>query len=369
MLVFLNIIILIAMFAFFIFSIWYTAFRLHTHFCSIPFWTLQIIVAICAIGSFFALIITSRFSSQFVSFINILSGYVLLFIIFLFIILVIAHIIHRIWSFPLLLSGISALAVAFIITIVGAILGASFFVKETEIKISNLENELTIMQISDVHIGHHRRHDYLAKIVEETNKRNPDLVLITGDLIDAAPALLQGVLEPLSNFKAPVYFVEGNHEIDVVRERALNLIAQQGVHILHNEVTETHGIQLIGLEYMKADENTFDMHPSEKTDTIKSVLAQLSIKSDVPSILIHHSPVGIQYIESTGIDLMLSGHTHAGQVFPFSLFSKLSFPFNSGLYQQGKTKIFVSNGAGTFMVRVRLGSFNEINLLKLIPND
>ena len=367
MLVFLNIILLIAMFAFFIFSIWYTAFRLHTHFKSIHFWIMQIIVAICAIGSFVTLLITSRFSNQFVSFINNVSGYVLLFFIYLFILLAITHLIQRITNFPLLWSGISALAIAFSITFIGAMLGLSYIVKETEVKIGNLKNEITIMQISDVHIGHHRRQEYIAKIVEETNKRNPDLVLITGDLIDAAPALLPGVLSPLSNFKAPAYFVEGNHENDVDRERALGIIAQQGVRILHNEVIETHGIQLIGLEYMKADENTFDMHPSDKRDTIKSVLAELSLKSDVPSVLMHHSPVGIQYIETAEIDLMLSGHTHAGQIFPFSLFAKLNFPFFSGMYQQGNTKVFVSNGAGTYMIRARLGSFNEINLIRLKP--
>jgi hypothetical protein len=83
--------------------------------------------------------------------------------------------------------------------------------------------------------------------------------------------------------------------------------------------------------------------------------------------LLHHSPVGVKYVEAAGIDLMLSGHTHNGQIFPFSLFAKLSFPFISGLYQQGNTKIFVSNGAGTYMIRARLGSFNEINLLRLVP--
>jgi len=366
MLVFLNIIMLIVIFGLFIFSVWYTAFRLHAHFKTIPFWTLQIAVAFGAIGSFAALLITSRFSSLFVSVINILSGYVLIFIIYLFFLLAILHIIQLKWNLPLLWSGVTALAIAFIITTIGAVLASSFIVKETKISIPRLENEITIMQISDLHLGHQRGRNYLEKIVNETNKQNPDLVVITGDFIDGLPALLSGVLNPLSNIKAPVYFVKGNHDEDTGTD-TLKLIGAQNVHIMYNEIIETHGIQLVGLDYMKADDETFDMHPSDNPNTIKSILEEISLKSNIPSILLHHSPVGVKYVEAAGIDLMLSGHTHNGQIFPFSLFAKLSFPLISGLYQQGNTKIFVSNGAGTYMIRSRLGSFNEINLLRLIP--
>ena len=362
---FLNILILIVIFGGFIFSLWYTAFRLHAHFSFIHFWPLQIVIAIVAISSFAALITTSRFSNPFASLVNVLGGYVILFIVFSFLLLGILHIILLRFNLPLVWSGIGALATSFILTAVGTLMALSFVVKESEIKIPGLENELSIMLISDVHIGHHRGRDYLAKIVEETNKRNPDLVLITGDLIDAEPAMLPGVLGPLSNFNVPVFFVEGNHESDVGLERALDAIRQQGVHIMQSEIVETHGIQLIGLEYLKADEDTFDMHPSTKTDTIKSVLEELTLRNDMPSVLMHHSPVGVQYADAAEINLMLSGHTHAGQIFPFSLIARLTFPFSSGLYQQGNTKLFVSNGAGAYMVRMRLGSRNEINLLRL----
>ena len=365
----LNIVLLIAMLGVFVFVVWYTAYRLHKHFRSIPFWLFQIFIAVAAIGSLAAAGFTMKFSNPFAGFINIIGGYVLLFLIYSFFSLVILQIIQLKWKLPLIWSGTAALGIAFIVTTAGAVIGSTFIIKETEIGISNLEKELTIMQISDVHLGHQRGRNYLAKIVDETNKRNPDLVLITGDLIDGESAFLPGVLDPLSSFKAPVYFVKGNHEVYSNAERVLNLIREQNVHIIHNEVIETHGIQLIGLDYMKADEETFDMHPSDHTDTVKSILAKILLKNGVPSILMSHSPVGVQYANAAGINLMLSGHTHGGQIFPFSLFAKLSFPFNSGTYQQGNTKVFVSNGAGTFMIRARLGSFNEINLLRLAPGS
>lgn len=365
----LSIVFLVTILGFFFLMVWYTAYRLHVHFYGASFWALQTGVAVVAIGSFAVSSFAGKFTNIFVRISSIIGGYAFLFLFFSFILFAALHIIQLRWELPLLWSGVAVLATAFAVIFMGAVFGSSFIVKKNEVKIVGIEKGVSIMLVSDVHLGHQRGQAYLTKIVEETNKLHPDMVLIAGDLIEAELALLPGVLDPLSKFKAPVYFTEGNHDRYLGIERVLKLIQKQGVRILHNEIVETHGIQLIGLDYMKADEKTFDMHPSDNPNTVKSVLARLPLKNGVPSILMHHSPVGVQYADAAGIDLMLSGHTHAGQVFPFSLFAKLSFPFNSGLYQQGKTRVFVSNGAGTYMMRVRLGSFNEINFLKLVPGN
>ncbi|MCP4647920.1 MAG: hypothetical protein GY852_09355 [bacterium] len=84
-----------------------------------------------------------------------------------------------------------------------------------------------------------------------------------------------------------------------------------------------------------------------------------------PAFLMHHSPVGLEYVSTQGIALMLSGHTHAGQIFPATLVTPLLFPLNKGLHQRGNTYFFVSQGAGTYGPRIRLGSSNEINLIRL----
>ncbi|MDR0512409.1 MAG: metallophosphoesterase [Treponema sp.] len=232
-----------------------------------------------------------------------------------------------------------------------------------------MKSEISVVLFSDIHLGHQRGKAYLQKIVDKANALNPDLVFIAGDLVDTEPAFKPGVLDVLSGFKVPVYFTEGNHDEYLGSERLQKLLKQHGVRILRNEVVQTHGIQLIGLNYMNADENAFDMHPSDDQDTVKSVLAKMPLESDIPSILLQHSPVGVQYAEAAGIDLMLAGHTHGGQIFPFTLIARLSFPLSGGLYRQGKTQTFVSKGAGTFMMRARLGTFNEINLLRLIPEN
>ena len=84
-------------------------------------------------------------------------------------------------------------------------------------------------------------------------------------------------------------------------------------------------------------------------------------------LLLHHSPTGDQYAAANGIDLMIAGHTHGGQFFPGTLVAAAIFPFTHGLYPRGPLQVFVSQGAGTFMSRVRLGTSNELNILRLRP--
>jgi predicted MPP superfamily phosphohydrolase len=169
-------------------------------------------------------------------------------------------------------------------------------------------------------------------------------------------------------FEAQVFFATGNHEHYVDMDKALDIIAGHRVRILHNEVVLTHGFQLVGLDYMNADENTFDMHAVNKL-TIKEELPKIFLDRNLPVVLMHHSPVGLDYVVKAGVDLMLSGHTHAGQMFPATLINNFLFPLNKGLHQIDGTAFFVSQGAGTYGPRIRLGSSNEINLIRLTPKE
>jgi len=118
------------------------------------------------------------------------------------------------------------------------------------------------------------------------------------------------------------------------------------------------------LDYMNADENSFDMHAVNRL-TIKEELPKIPLSKNLPVVLMHHSPVGLEYVSRAGVDLMLSGHTHAGQIFPATLLTPFLFPLNKGLHRQDDTTFFVSQGAGTYGPRMRLGSANEINLIRL----
>lgn len=298
------------------------------------------------------------------------------FFIFLLIFTVIFEIVNFFFSPPPKTSGIVIVALAVIVTVFAVWNALSFEVNHVDIPLNGLKKELRIVHISDAHIDDFRGKSYLKKIVDAANRQHPDLVLITGDLFDSNNILNAEEFSPLKEFNAPVYFTTGNHESYVNRDKALEVLAKCNVRVLRNEIVETHGIRLIGLDYMKPDREAFDMHPPKNKSTIKEEMAKLKLSPGIPTVLMHHSPVGVKYVNRAGIDLMLSGHTHGGQIFPLNLFGRIFYPYYKGLYEykgayKGAYKgtyIYVSQGAGTFGPRMRLGTSNEITLITLKPN-
>jgi uncharacterized protein len=348
-------------------SAWYIAFRLRTTFGLQRRWLLRVLVMAALVGWFMLMVPATKSANVVAGLSYVLGGFLFAGYLFLTLAFVVLHVIERAWHIPKARVGAAALFLAAGATFVSGMWANTFSVAETEIALPGLDRDVVAMQLSDIHLGHHRGRKYLEKIVEETNQRNPDIVLITGDLIDSEAAFVPGELEPLVRFSAPVYYVGGNHEKYVDAERTFGLVKKYGLNVLRNQVVETHGLQLVGLDYMNADENTFELHPSDDSHTIKSVLASLHVKDGMPSVLLHHSPAGAQYAAANGIDLMIAGHTHGGQFFPGTLVATAVFPFTHGLHHRGPLQVFVSQGAGTFMSRVRLGTSNELNLLRLRP--
>jgi len=348
-------------------SAWYIAYRLRTTFGLEQRWPLRVLVMAALVGSFASMALATKSAHVVAGLSYVLGGYLFAGYVFLTIAFVLLQAVEKAWHIPSARVGAAALLLAAGATLVGGLWASRFSVVETEIALPGLDRDVVAMHLSDIHLGHHRGRKYLERIVEETNQRRPDIVLITGDLIDSEAAFVPGQLEPLARFAAPVYYVGGNHEKYVDAERTFALVKHYGVNVLRNQVAETHGLQLVGLDYMNADEDTFDLHPSDDSRTIKSVLALLHLKAGMPSVLLHHSPAGAQHAAANGIDLMISGHTHGGQFFPGTLVAAAVFPFTHGLYHLGPLQVFVSRGAGTYMSRVRLGTSNELNILRLRP--
>lgn len=346
-------------------SIWYVSYRLRVLLGINRRWPMRLGVGAGFIASLAAMLAGAQSTNEIVGLMNILGGYFFSFYIFTTLLLLAVHIAQLKWDLPSKETVLSIMAIAMGLTMTGALWANSFRVSKIEIPLRGLQQDIVLMHISDIHIGHHRGKQYLAEIVAQTNRHQPDIVLLNGDLVDSNVALLPGVLDPLSDFDAPVYFTSGNHDEYVDTNIEFDLLEKHGVRILHNEVVETHGIYLVGLDYMNPDDETFDMHPSQDKRTIKSILPDIDLKDDKPSVLMHHSPVGIQYVAAKGIDLMLAGHTHGGQMFPGTLIMPFFFPHNKGLHREGKTFVFTSVGAGTYGPRIRLGTSNEINLVRL----
>lgn len=263
--------------------------------------------------------------------------------------------------------GIITLLLALIISGFGIWNAVHKRVREVEINLAGLRHEITAVQLSDIHIGHFWGVKTLQNIVNKTNALNPEVVFITGDLFDGRIRLNQQSLEPLKKLNAPVYFVEGNHDGYSGAEEIKKMLREIDITVLENEVTHFSELQIIGLNHMRADDQSAGRRATANRPSIETTLNELNIFSEQPTILLHHSPDGIEYANKHGIDLYLAGHTHAGQLFPMNFIVPLFYKYNKGLYQYNNTQIYVSQGTGAFGPPMRVGTFSEITLLKLKP--
>jgi uncharacterized protein len=211
--------------------------------------------------------------------------------------------------------------------------------------------------ISDVHLGHVRNGSFLRRMVAKILKEEPDAIFITGDLYDGTAIDAHRAAQPLSNLVAPqgVYFVAGNHEQFGDDGKYMRAISAAGVHVLRNEKVEVDGLQIVGVPYRHA---TNDSH-------LASVLRGVSLDRDRASILLTHAPDHPDVAEAAGFSLQLSGHTHLGQFIPWSWMARRIYrQFVYGLSRIGKMQVFTSSGAGTWGPPLRLGSNPEIVVLE-----
>lgn len=221
-----------------------------------------------------------------------------------------------------------------------------------------------IAQISDLHIGVSIRSSYVNKVIEKTNQLQPDLIVITGDLIDGEPQALQNVIDKLSQLKSKygVYYVVGNHEYYWGIEAVLHSLKNTGLHILMNEnkVISIHQTKLFIAGV--TDPAARGMYPLHAPDLDK---ASQGINSADFKILLAHQPGIYTQAEKLKYDLQFSGHTHAGQFFPFSLFIGWAHKYHRGLYLHDEMHVYVNPGTGYWGPAHRLGVPAEISLIEL----
>lgn len=218
---------------------------------------------------------------------------------------------------------------------------------------TKLARPVRFAQISDVHIGS-RTSRFLASTIRLVNEQQPDFLCITGDLIDQ-PDVTVDKLRPLADFKGPIYYCIGNHERYEDLDRIVARLTSLGVEVLRNRSVEADGLQFIGI----------DDHGDPQQ--VARVLPFIDVQPQLYSILLYHRPHGLIDAHRHGIDLKISGHTHAGQIVPFHLAVSRVFEYDRGLYQHGDTYLYVNEGTGTWGPTLRLGTRSEITLFELSP--
>lgn len=311
--------------------------------------------------------ITSNAQTAFANIIYIAASIVMGFLLYLLLAVLVVDMINFFTKAAPRLLGILALSLAVFVTSVGIINAQYRRISKVEILMKGLTNTITVAHLSDIHIGHFWGPKTLQKIVDKTNAQNPDVIFITGDLFDGKIRLNSKSLEPLKHLGAPVYFVEGNHDGYSGAKEIKQKLREIGVAVLENEVTHFNQIQIIGLNHMRADNGDQKMAEKRKRPSIRSVLDELNLFPGKPTVLLHHSPDGIEFANQHGVDLYLAGHTHNGQLFPFNFVVKMIYKYNKGLGDYNGTQIYTSQGVGTFGPPMRVGTKSEIVILNLKP--
>ncbi|MEH6515320.1 MAG: metallophosphoesterase [Halioglobus sp.] len=214
-----------------------------------------------------------------------------------------------------------------------------------------LKSQVRFAQITDVHIGS-RSSEFLTRVMDRVNSLNPDFLCITGDFIDAR-GITEENLAALRTCPVPIYFSTGNHERYEDFDDILGRLFRLGVKVLRTE-TAIHGeVQLIGID------------DSERPDQVARELAKLQVDSNRFALLLYHRPRGHADAAAAGIDLMISGHTHNGQIVPFNFVVGRVFEQTVGLFKEASSHLYVSPGTGTWGPVMRLGSRGEITLFEI----
>ncbi len=243
-------------------------------------------------------------------------------------------------------------------------------VKETTIKIDNFPiDNFKIVLLADLHIGYYLQKEFCNSVVELVNNLDADLVIIAGDLIDKNSPQTESSLAPLKNLKSRygTFFVLGNHEYYVGAYHVIKLLPFLNIHPLLDQtvqIGEGHKkFNLMGVstpQWQHAGRTPVDFAKANEQRNFT-----------LPTILVSHRP-NIKVDGSDNIDLILAGHTHGGQIFPFHILVKWSNKFLAGLYKfsktNGKTQIYLTKGAGLWGPPVRFLAPAEISYLTIRTN-
>jgi predicted MPP superfamily phosphohydrolase len=238
-------------------------------------------------------------------------------------------------------------------------------VTEVRVRLDRLPKQLdgtTIVQISDVHVGPTIGRAFVERIVEQVNALAPDLVAITGDLVDGSVTELADQVAPIAELKSRygTFFVTGNHEFYSGREAWCRKLTALGIRVLRNERVS------IGV-----GSASFDLAGVEDHDAVR-----FGVPSDVGKavegrdpnrelVLLAHQPRSAFAADRHGVGLQLSGHTHGGQIWPWRYLVYLQQPVVAGLSRIGRTLVYVSRGTGYWGPPMRLHAPAEITRIVL----
>jgi predicted MPP superfamily phosphohydrolase len=242
-------------------------------------------------------------------------------------------------------------------------------VRRIDVPIAGLPQALhgfSIAQITDLHIGPTIKRDYLERVVDAVNDLEADMIAVTGDLVDGSVRELAHHTQPLARLAARhgAFFVTGNHEYYSGVGAWIEEVRGLGLSVLLNEhvVLDHEGASVLVAGVTDYSAGYFDRsHHSDPAAALTGAPSDVGVR-----VLLAHQPRSAFAAASAGFDLQLSGHTHGGQIFPWSYLVRLQQPFIAGLYRIESLWIYVSRGTGYWGPPKRLGAPSEITHLRLV---
>ncbi|MGD8859504.1 MAG: metallophosphoesterase, partial [Myxococcales bacterium] len=226
-----------------------------------------------------------------------------------------------------------------------------------------------IVQISDIHVGSLIRRPFARRLVDRINALDADVVAITGDLVDGSVHHLGAQVVPFGELRARQgsFFVTGNHDHYSGASRWVQRITELGIEALRNRRVEIGegeaSFELAGVDDFSSRRLAPEGHGY---DLERALQGWDGLR---PLVLLAHDPRTFVDARRRGVQVQLSGHTHGGQIWPFSWLVRLQTPFVAGVYRRGRSQLYVSRGTGYWGPPMRLLAPAEITELSLYPAD
>ena len=212
-----------------------------------------------------------------------------------------------------------------------------------------LKKEMTVVMVSDLHIGYHNPRKELALWVDMLNAEHADLILVAGDIIDGSirPVDEEHMEEEFRRLNAPVVACYGNHDYLTGIERSREFFKKAGIQLVQDSNVTIGDLCVIGRD--------------DRTNRHRKSVKELTKAADMSkyTILLDHQPYHLEQAEQSGIDFQFSGHTHEGQVWPISLITHATYECDFGPWQRGDTQYYISSGLGIWGGKFRIGTRSE----------
>lgn len=265
------------------------------------------------------------------------------------------------------MKGFSIVILSVVLVIYGAVNAGVINTVEYTVDLKKPSEEIKIAFVSDMHIGTSIKKDEMDEIIETVNRAKPDIICLGGDIYDESTSseLFEYSIEAFSRLSAKygVYYVTGNHDSGIKNVWDIaDRLEQANVKTLNDKA------ELIENSFYIAGRNDSSInaifYPEDERlkDWVRKDIAEvlMGVNKELPIILLDHKPTDILEAKEAGVDLQLSGHTHAGQIFPFNFIVSIFNNIVYGMESDGDFTCIVSSGAGVWGFPVRVGTSSEI---------